>query len=106
MLEKEAGLHTWRLQRSPDQPGLIAATPLAEHRKAYLDYEGPVSGDRGSVIGWDRGQYGTVAETIDRIEVQVAGERLAGRVVLTRTSESAWLFEFTPTINSADPSGS
>ena len=33
------------------------AEVLPDHRLAYLDYEGPISGDRGSVTRWDRGTY-------------------------------------------------
>lgn len=29
--------------------GQVALTPLPTHRKLYLDYEGPIAGDRGSV---------------------------------------------------------
>ena len=50
LLETAPGsdLATWR---SPIWP-LTEATPLTQlrdHRRAYLDYEGPVSGDRGIV---------------------------------------------------------
>jgi hypothetical protein len=50
MLELEPGakLSTWRLPHWPPQGG-DQFTPIAEHRRDYLDYEGPISGDRGSV---------------------------------------------------------
>ena len=41
-----------------------AVTPLADHRLAYLDYEGPVSGDRGSVRRLDFGTYQVIGGTI------------------------------------------
>ncbi len=44
-------LRTFRLDAwppaSPD--AVLEATEIAPHRRAYLDYEGPVSGDRGFV---------------------------------------------------------
>lgn len=43
-----AKLLTWRTQRWPLVDGEIL-TPLGEHRREYLDYEGPVSGGRGEV---------------------------------------------------------
>jgi hypothetical protein len=43
-----SALTTFRLPLWPPAARL-AAVPLAEHRAAYLDYEGPVSGNRGEV---------------------------------------------------------
>ncbi|MCL2303722.1 MAG: hypothetical protein FWC43_00095 [Planctomycetaceae bacterium] len=40
------------------------ATRLADHRLAYLDYEGKISGDRGFVWRLDSGTWQTIAETI------------------------------------------
>ncbi|MCC6909333.1 MAG: hypothetical protein IT430_15445 [Phycisphaerales bacterium] len=52
-------LRTWRVALRPDEvpPGEdLAVEPLADHRATYLDYEGPVAGDRGLVrrvrSGW------------------------------------------------------
>ena len=50
-------LITFRLQRRIDElkPGQrMAAERIADHRPAYLDYEGPVSDERGSVrrLAW------------------------------------------------------
>ena len=47
MLESGGVLRTWRLLAEPTAGGPIAAEPLGDHRIAYLDYEGPLSGDRG-----------------------------------------------------------
>ena len=50
MFERQPGgaLRTWR---SPVWPlrGRVRLTPLDDHRRAFLDYEGPVSGGRGQV---------------------------------------------------------
>src|SRR6185436_5473214 len=50
MYEQQPGstLTTWRLPEWPPAQ-YVPATPLAEHRRDYLDYEGPVSNNRGSV---------------------------------------------------------
>jgi hypothetical protein len=57
MLEHRETLRTWRLAELP-RPGLtLAAELLSDHRKAYLDYEGPVSGGRGKVVQVDAGDY-------------------------------------------------
>ena len=78
MLEKEASLRTWRLSSPPSQPGPIDAEPLADHRIAYLDYEGPVSGNRGNVTRWDHGTYEPLTDTDNRIELQLTGKKLSG----------------------------
>ena len=48
---------TWRLLRSPTCDEPIAAEPLPDHRVAYFDHEGPVSGGRGTVQRLQRGEY-------------------------------------------------
>ena len=97
MLEKEAGLRTWRLSRAPGEALSIAAEPLADHRLAYLDYEGPVSGNRGSVRRFDRGEYALIGETAGRLEVKLAGTVLRGKAVIERKeSANCWTFTFEP----------
>jgi hypothetical protein len=57
-------LMTWRLPRWPMEVGDVAL-PLPAHRRAYLDYEGPVSGNRGEVRRVAAGQ----AELIEKTSV-------------------------------------
>ena len=49
---------TWRL---PDWPikGRTCALRLGDHRRMYLNYEGPVSGKRGTVRSVERGVHRT-----------------------------------------------
>jgi len=97
MLEKEAELRTWRLSKPPDQTGRIEAQALADHRLVYLDYEGPVSGDRGSVTRFDRGEFVALVETSELIEVQLRGLVLRGKAVLERAAGAdLWTFRFAP----------
>ena len=52
MLECGEALATWQLARSPEglaAGGEMPAKKLADHRKAYLICEGPVSRGRGEV---------------------------------------------------------
>lgn len=52
---------TWRLLRLPVAGEPIPAERIANHRKHYLSYEGPVSGQRGTVITVESGTYlGTI----------------------------------------------
>jgi hypothetical protein len=77
MLESGDVLRTWALERLPrgwdewrkrtaeQHPACaaladadeVAVEPLGDHRREYLEFEGEVSGGRGSVIRVARGEY-------------------------------------------------
>ncbi len=50
-------LATWQVFVPPERWGAapVAATKLPDHRRMYLDYEGPISNDRGAVTRVDAG---------------------------------------------------
>ena len=99
MLENEAALRTWRLARPPTETRPIMAEALADHRLAYLDYEGPVSGNRGTVIALDRGEYALLTDDRRVIEIALRGVLLRGRARLNRLSDSdLWEYQFTPEV--------
>jgi hypothetical protein len=84
MLERAGSLRTWALPGEPAETLSCDAEQLADHRLAYLEYEGQVSGDRGQVTRWDEGSYRTEHETADAVTVVLRGRRLSARVQLTR----------------------
>lgn len=94
MLEQEGALRTWALDEPPRADAEIAALELAVHRVAYLQYEGPVSGDRGSVSRWDEGDFKIVHESADLLEITLAGKQLTGQARLMRqpTDPLHWTF--------------
>lgn len=95
MLEKEAALRTWRLSQEPGAGKAIDAEPLPDHRVAYLDYEGPVSGNRGTVRRFDRGEYRVMEERPERVVVELRGHVLQGTATLERTGQGElWRFTF------------
>ena len=94
MLESSGVLRTWRLDHEPHLPVPITATPLPDHRLIYLEYEGPVSGDRGQVQRWDQGTYELLAETPAGLTVAVHGTRLNGLVTLQQAADSAGQFRY------------
>ena len=59
MLETDSVLKTWSIppQSSSGASFVCAAAQLSPHRKHYLDYEGEVSGNRGTVHRVDAGTY-------------------------------------------------
>ncbi|HEX3657257.1 MAG TPA: DNA polymerase ligase N-terminal domain-containing protein [Pirellulales bacterium] len=94
MLETPPALRTWALSMAPARQVEIAAEALAPHRMEYLDYEGPVSGDRGAVERWDQGAFRWLSDEPDCVEVEFAGERLVGRAVIERQPDTPqrWVF--------------
>lgn len=98
MLESGDGLTTWALDTPPQSDREVTARRLADHRPAYLDYEGSVSGGRGTVARWDAGQYALRSRTPVRWVLDVRGARLVGQLVLESTpdSSSAWTVRFVP----------
>lgn len=109
MLEVGDALQTWVLSELPhdwrDIEGTaiaasnsVAAVQLADHRLAYLDYEGSVSGDRGTVTRLDAGTYESRRRAPDRLLVDAAGETIHGEIELQRTAGDAsqWQLSFRP----------
>jgi hypothetical protein len=86
MLEHGEVLWTWTCDQLPSAALPVSAQRLADHRLAYLDYEGEVSGDRGSVTRVDEGQYELLAESTEQIRVRVAGQMLRGTLVIAKAA--------------------
>lgn len=96
MLEAAGVLWTWELREAPEIGSSQSATRLADHRLHYLDYEGPVSGDRGEVRRWDWGEY-TLCVPRDEQDcppatliVRLLGERLWGEASLVERRDATW----------------
>jgi len=87
MLEGESMLRTWALESEPAMGSSSAALELPDHRLDYLDYEGPVSGQRGSVTRFDRGTYTAIRQSDDELVIEVNGEQLRGTVTLRHRSD-------------------
>jgi hypothetical protein len=90
LLEAAATLRTWALSEPPEADRGVTAESLADHRPAYLDYEGPVAGGRGTVTRWDAGTFDWIVQGADRVLVAVAGQRLRGWLRLTRSADESW----------------
>lgn len=80
LLEAGAACRTWRLLSPPDTPGPIAAEPLPDHRRMYLDHSGSVSGNRGSVTPWDAGELVWLTATPLEVAALVHGRHWNGRL--------------------------
>jgi hypothetical protein len=82
MLECGGALRTWRLAAPPRADEAVDVTPLGDHRLAYLNYEGPLSDNRGCVYRWDAGTFEVVRWEDDEIEVIVRGARVNGTIAI------------------------
>jgi hypothetical protein len=96
MLETAAVLRTWRLESAPRYAQLVDATASFDHRMLYLDYEGPISGGRGTVHRWDAGSFTWQTDTPERIIVIIQGARLHGLAELQHTDGERWTFTVHP----------
>ena len=96
MLELGQTLRTWALPSVPAPGEPMECDSLADHRADYLDYEGPVSGDRGSVRRIDAGVFELLADTPAGLQIALHGAVLQGLVRLTplATQDQRWSFEF------------
>lgn len=100
MLEVGTVLRTWSLPRPLEEQSASTqdVDSLVDHRLDFLTFEGPLTGDRGSVTQWDAGTYtiesgklvpGDVdtgnGSTSPRqpLVVRLCGGKLTGKVELT-----------------------
>ena len=99
MLERSGVLCTWALSDEPTPEVRLSAPRLADHRLAYLEYEGEISGGRGQVTRWDAGHYelmesqdppGTPNDgEAEKLRLRMSGEKITGEVLLTRRNDAA-----------------
>jgi len=99
MLEHGDVLLTWQLLRDPTAPHPfpIPARRIGDHRKAYLTYEGPLTGDRGAVRRVEEGTVEVYSASADAYAFALIGRQLAGKFTLLRTPDGDWL------LGSAEP---
>lgn len=92
MIEAGEVLVTFQLDEAPHAEG-VAGRRSFDHRRRYLDYEGPLSRGRGEVRIWDRGQVedleGDPREARYRLRFQ--GERLRGEWTLREEGQAVRL---------------
>jgi hypothetical protein len=93
-------LVTFRVQQRVDELHAgqrLEAVRIADHRPAYLTYEGPVSGDRGTVRRLARGSVTRLDQRPDgwRMEVRWEVPQRPQSLAVTRQGpeEDAWMVE-------------
>lgn len=78
MIEYDGQLLTWRIMQWPPSTETQVAIQLPPHRLAYLEYEGPVSGNRGTVRRVARGSCQIVRLDNSNLEVQIHSDNASG----------------------------
>src|SRR5262245_46545721 len=96
MLESGDVLRSWRLAEPPQAGRAVRATASFDHRRMYLDYEGPVSGGRGRVTRWDAGTFRGEADRDEPVAVHLDGARLRGSVIVRRVTAEEWEMAYAP----------
>ena len=87
MFEVGDVLKTWALTQPPQTGIKIECKTLADHRLAYLDYEGPLSGGRGTVARWDCGTFSIEHQNDAEWVVHLAGKQVSGQAILRRSPD-------------------
>jgi hypothetical protein len=96
LLEQADALATWRFLQKDADPRLAgdeAGLPcrrIADHRKAYLDYEGPVSRGRGEVRRVEAGTWTLSCRETRWLRFELSGQTMRGVYELRGDDEDAW----------------
>ena len=98
MIDVGDGLATWKMSAPPEaanKVGIICRR-IGDHRRAYLEYEGPISGDRGEVSRHDCGSCFCHEKTDDAWIVEFRGRLLMGwyKLERCRPDDQDWLLRF------------
>jgi hypothetical protein len=96
LLESGGVLRAWRLDARPVDSRSGIAERNFDHRLVYLDYEGPVSGNRGTVQRCDSGVLEWLVDREDEIVVRLRSTAWDGSLQLRLRSGRSWTWEFTP----------
>jgi hypothetical protein len=93
MLEAGDVLRTWAIDAPIVSGRDLPARALGDHRKIYLEYEGPIAGDRGHVRRVDAGTYRLQIWGQEHVRVELSGSQLVGNVDLRRVGTASGLYD-------------
>lgn len=94
LLEEQSSARTWRLLRKPCLGEPIGAEPLPGHRLIYMDYEGPVTGNRGRVARVFSGFYEQMFSDPMTLELKLSGNGPGTRIRICTLSDGRVFVEF------------
>ncbi len=116
MLEQGNHLCAWKLKENPDRIYIKASKPIStivskashDYKHIYLDYEGPLTNDRGFVTQFDQGTFEWLEQSDEQITISLQGKKLSGIAKFTKLTSNIepdnWQLELSPlsTINQTD----
>jgi len=98
MIEEGASLATWRVGTGAMGRLLsgeaAGATKIADHRREYLSYEGPISCDRGMVRIMDTGECEAVHIAAAEREYRFHGNTLKGTLTVSLKHGDRWEIKY------------
>jgi DNA polymerase Ligase (LigD) len=97
MLQRGEVLRTWAIDAPVVAGADLPARALPDHRIVYLDYQGDVSGNRGTVRRVDEGTYAAIRWEEARVRIRLEGAQLVGEAELRQAGlksdgGSSWIF--------------
>ena len=81
-LENGPLLRSWRILKPLEHGRTVRAEAIGNHRLIYLDYEGTVSGDRGSVSRIDGGTFEWIEDQPRQVVIRIFGTIFVGQLIL------------------------
>ncbi len=92
MLEMEEKLATWQVPQEPSQWSSepILSERIFDHRKKYLDYEGPINENRGHVIQVAKGNLELIEKTDQLWRCNLMSELISGELLLKWIKHGQW----------------
>lgn len=96
MLEHKKHLATWQVASNPQiwPSAPLTCTKIFDHRKKYLDYEGPLSAGSGEVQQIETGYYTSRIITDILWKVMLKSEDLNGMLLLSHIIDDQWQLHF------------
>jgi hypothetical protein len=97
LVEDGPALRAWAIDAPIVAEVDLPARELPPHRRIYLDYEGQISGGRGSVHRWDGGECVATGWGERAVRLEVRGAQLVGTVELRSVGDEdrrSWVFRF------------
>ncbi len=86
-MEEAHGLRAWEVPSDWHNMPIQTVQELPLHRVEYLEYEGPISGDRGVVRRIARGNYQLLEENATCVRYNLQSEQFSGTITLTRCEQ-------------------
>ncbi len=93
LLEQDASLATWQLYHDPlsEAKEEWELSRIADHRKFYLDHEGPIPGNRGEVRRVCSGTYALREKNSQAWLIRLKSAALAGEFELRSVEGERWV---------------